>query len=100
MYVMKSKTLISCVIIAQLICGFVFAYTKSRFSHDAAQIISSVLRCSKPPLDPQMQYYNVFASQILPCVSVLHHSMSLMKPSSDPGTDLSFLHTKLSIPHL
>ena len=25
---------------AQLICGFVFAYAKSRFSHDAAHIMS------------------------------------------------------------
>ena len=29
--------LISCVVTAQLICVFVFAYAKSRFSHDVAQ---------------------------------------------------------------
>ena len=34
-YVAKTKVLISCAIIAQLICTFVFAYKKSRFSHDA-----------------------------------------------------------------
>ena len=33
-YVAKTKTLISCVITAQLLCVFVFAYVKSRFSHD------------------------------------------------------------------
>ena len=31
-YVVKTKALI------RLICGFVFTYGKSRFSHDAAQI--------------------------------------------------------------
>ena len=37
-YVAKTKALISCAVIAQLICTFVFAYAKSRFSHDAAHI--------------------------------------------------------------
>ena len=32
----KTKTQISCAVTAQLICVFVFAYAKSRFSHDAA----------------------------------------------------------------
>ena len=39
-YVVKTKGLISCVVTAQLSCAFVFAYAKSRFSHDAAQIDS------------------------------------------------------------
>ena len=30
----------SCAVTAQLICGFVFAYAKSRFSHDEAHIMS------------------------------------------------------------
>ena len=36
----KAKTLISCAVTAQLslICYFVFAYAKGRFSHDAACI--------------------------------------------------------------
>ena len=38
MYVAKSKTVISCVVTAQLICVFVFTYVKSRFSHDTAQM--------------------------------------------------------------
>ena len=35
---MKTKALISFAVTAKLICVFVFAYAKSRFSHDAAQI--------------------------------------------------------------
>ena len=34
--VVKTKVLISCAVTAQLICVFVFAYAKSRFSDDAA----------------------------------------------------------------
>ena len=47
-YVAKKKALISCrvtaklicavTVTAQLICAFVFAYAKSRFSHDAAHL--------------------------------------------------------------
>ena len=37
-YVAKTKALISFAVTAKLICVFVFAYAKSRFSHDAAQI--------------------------------------------------------------
>ena len=39
MYVAKTRALISCVVTAQLICVFVFAYAKTRFSHDAAHIL-------------------------------------------------------------
>ena len=35
---MKTKTLISFAITAKLICVFVFAYAKIRFSHDEAHI--------------------------------------------------------------
>ena len=35
--VAKTKALISCAVTAQLICVFVFAYAKIRFSHDVAQ---------------------------------------------------------------
>ena len=38
---MKTKTLISCAVSLQLICVFVFTYAKSRFSHDAAHIVSA-----------------------------------------------------------
>ena len=35
----KTKTLISFAVTAKLICIFVFAYAKSRFSHDEAQLV-------------------------------------------------------------
>ena len=38
-YIAKTKALISCAVTAQLICVFVFAYAKRRFSHDAAHLI-------------------------------------------------------------
>ena len=36
--VAKTKALISFAVTAKLICVFVFAYTKTRFSHDEAHI--------------------------------------------------------------
>ena len=36
----KAKALISCAVTEQLICAFVFAFAKGRFSHYAAQIES------------------------------------------------------------
>ena len=38
--VAKTKAPISCAVTAQLICVFVFAYAKNRFSHNEAQISS------------------------------------------------------------
>ena len=38
MSIVKTNALISCPVTAQLICAFVFAFAKSRFSHDAAEI--------------------------------------------------------------
>ena len=38
----KTKTLISFAVIAKLICVFVFAYAKSRFSHDATHIMADL----------------------------------------------------------
>ena len=37
----KTKALISFAVTAKLICVFVFAYVKSRFSHEEAQLVSS-----------------------------------------------------------
>ena len=37
-YVAKAKALISFAVTAKLICVFVFAYAKKRFSHDEAQM--------------------------------------------------------------
>ena len=41
MRVTKPKALISFAVTAKLICVFVFAYAKSRFSHNEAHIISA-----------------------------------------------------------
>ena len=38
----KTKALIGFAVTAKLICVFVFAYEKIRFSHDAAQILPSI----------------------------------------------------------
>ena len=42
---METKALISCAITPQLICVFVFAYAKVKFSHGAAQLM-----CHKIPV--------------------------------------------------
>ena len=41
--VVKTKALISFAVTAKLICVFVFAYAKSRFSHDEAHFIKVAL---------------------------------------------------------
>ena len=41
--VAKTKALISFTVTAKLICVFVFAYSKSRFSHDTAQLKAVLL---------------------------------------------------------
>ena len=43
--VAKTKTLISFAVTAKLICVFVFAYAKSRFSHDEAQVFILQTKC-------------------------------------------------------
>ena len=40
-HVAKTKALISFAVTAKLICVFVFAYAKSRFSHDTANMLKS-----------------------------------------------------------
>ena len=41
MRVAKTKALVSFAVTAKLICVFVFAYAKSRFSHDAAHLVKT-----------------------------------------------------------
>ena len=41
-YVAKTKTVISYAVTAQLICVFVFAYAKSRLSHDAVHMFKGM----------------------------------------------------------
>ena len=45
--VAKTKALISFGVTAKLICIFVFAYEKSRFSHDAAHTIILLLTATQ-----------------------------------------------------
>ena len=45
----ENKALISFAVTAKLICVFVFAYAKSRFSHDTAQILTIT------PLHPSLE---------------------------------------------
>ena len=45
MRIVKTKALISCAVTAQLICIFVFAYAKSRFSHNEAHIALTCCLC-------------------------------------------------------
>ena len=40
----KTKALISIAVTAKLICVFVFAYAKNRFSHDEAQLVYILVR--------------------------------------------------------
>ena len=42
-YIVETKALISCAVTVQLICVSVFAYTKSRFSPEAAHLSSRIL---------------------------------------------------------
>ena len=44
---MKTKALISFAVTAKLICAFVFAYAKIRFSHDKAHVLNSIAAVSR-----------------------------------------------------
>ena len=65
--VVKPKALISFAVTANLICAFVFAYAKFRFSHDAAHIIMCGWLDSEPlflgRLRPERLTSNQIASQ-------------------------------------
>ena len=55
---MKTKVLISCEVSAQLICAFVFAYSKIRFSHDAAHV-------SDQPVQPKSLFPDISQKEAL-----------------------------------
>ena len=55
MQVAKTKALISCVVTIHLICAFVFAYAKSRFSHDPAHFII-ILRTHMVGIKAKLRY--------------------------------------------
>ena len=61
---MKTKVLISFVVTAKLICDFVFAYAKSRFSHNQAQLkqLSSVTLSFESPETLLVDFFLVTVS--------------------------------------
>ena len=67
----KTKALISCAVFAQLIYAFVFAYAKSRFSHDAAHLIYHDMVCpfslypARPPTEYFICYNNMLEKGLL-----------------------------------
>ena len=67
----KTKALISFAVTAKLICVFVFAYEKIRFSHDAAQITSAKL---KNPF--QFKLYNVENPKARSADETVHYELS------------------------
>ena len=76
MYVAKTKALISCAVTAQLICVFVFAYAKSRFSHNEAQNIVKYpldLACIVTKHKYAHMYTLLCMSQYLFIVCTLHY---------------------------
>ena len=54
--VAKTKALISFAVTAKLICRFVFAYAKIRFSHYEAHIV--------PPIESKQETRNTFSVEI------------------------------------
>ena len=52
----EKKALISCAVIAQLICVFVFAYAKTRFSHDGAKSINT---CKKLKIFQKLEAFKM-----------------------------------------
>ena len=83
---MKTKALISCTVTAQLICAFVFAYGKSRFSYDAAHIrLASFLwdkvnRIAQDVMPQNMAYHD------LPSRAILFACMNFIKNEIIPDT--------------
>ena len=67
-YVVKTKALISCKVTAQLICAFVFAYAKIRFSHDVAHIVIYLAIWALPPVQLRPTWAFAQTDQRLHCV--------------------------------
>ena len=82
---MKTKALISFAVTAKLICVFVFAYAKSRFSHNEAHI-------AKLGFTGGDQYFLIFCSKNL---SKEHHNQ-LFEQKKKNNT---FFHLKIVIFH-
>ena len=68
----KTKALISFAVTAKLICVFVFAYAKSRFSHDAAQFITAI----RPGLEVIKPLYYTFKASLILFIVVFEDDKS------------------------
>ena len=64
--VVKTKALISVAATAKLICVFVLAYAKSRFSHDEAQLLDMHLIMCSAFMTFQIYMYRYLESDICP----------------------------------
>ena len=74
----KTKALISCAVTVQLICVFVFAFAKRRFSHNAAQILmttSKTITASAPYIQTRHNLVHVHILSdlhVLTCIAVMY----------------------------
>ena len=80
---MKTKALISFAVTAKLICVFVFAYAKSRFSHDAAHLKTSKIGSFKYFSHHTLShiinsYINIFINIIIMNMMNIHDHCSYM----------------------
>ena len=76
---MITKVLISCTVTTQLIYAFVFAYGKSRFSHEAALLFFH-----------QISPRTVVANDFFPMTGVSYSYAQGSAPSEDSFSDVSF----------
>ena len=82
MYVVKTKALISFAVTAKLICVFVFAYAKSRFSHHEAQItVKSPYSGSPTRVDTQKPVQLQKQARGMKFQMKKYHQLSLLTPS-------------------
>ena len=83
---MKTKALISFAVTAKLICVFVFAYAKSRFSYDAAQMMPGKQKfkyeCSPENYKLQFSMHHLFSEKISSCcleLTKVKYSLHIVK---------------------
>ena len=105
---MKTKALISCAVTLQLICAFIFAYAKIRFSHEKAPIIKMLFeprrektgfwhmrkQTSKPQIScavtAQLISAFVFATWLV-------QSLFFIYPKFQASSDLLILHSPVCV---
>ena len=68
----KTKALISFAVTAKLICVFVFAYVKSRFSHDEAEIYRKKFFICPSDFDSKLYIYNLYGLKKIQILVYFH----------------------------